>query len=587
MRRRVLATGLVAVIAFATILGISGVSERPALMLLDVQLRLLAKFFPQPAARAVVVVGIEDATRRVFTEPLAFWHVHFGAFFSAMAAAQPAIVGVDVLLPERSYDDIVAGQDMRLLKGLAATRGVTRVVLGQGIDEEGRPRDVLRTAVSLIGRDALGFVVFRVDGDGVVRRFSEAVGDGGATVPTLAGQIARRLGAEARAGLIDYAIGPPDPWIPLHDVLQWHARGDAERLKRAFAGKIVLLGNVTRFEDRFPQPVNLAPWEGDNGNRVPGVLIHAQIVRGLLGQGLVAPAPPWLAWALPLSAALLWLAPLGGILTLLAASALAVVVYAASTWLLLFGVHFDPFNTVLVACAAMGARWGTEAALHLRERRSLKRAFAGYVGPKLLREILAGRAGGQMAGELRTVAVLFADMRGFTTRSSEMAPAEVVALLNRYFERVTPVIHAQGGMLNSIMGDGLMAIFGAPKGLENPSAAAYAAARRMLALMPALNLELAAEGKPPLAIGIGINVGEVVVGHVGSAARHEYTAIGDVTNVAARLEGMTKELGVPLLCSHAVAEALGFPAELRSLGEQAIRGRAPLAVFGWSGTGNT
>ena len=154
-------------------------------------------------------------------------------------------------------------------------------------------------------------------------------------------------------------------------------------------------------------------------------------------------------------------------------------------------------------------------------------------------------------------------------------------MLNRYFEEVTLAIHAEGGTVNCFMGDGIMATFGAPKSMDNPAVTAFAAARRILKILPALNRSLQSEGIEPLSIGIGLNVGEAVVGHVGSRSRHDYSTIGDTTNVASRLEGLTKELGYPLVCSSAVVEALEFPEGFVSLGERAIKGRSAMEVYGW------
>ena len=128
-----------------------------------------------------------------------------------------------------------------------------------------------------------------------------------------------------------------------------------------------------------------------------------------------------------------------------------------------------------------------------------------------------------------------------------------------------------------------MAFFGAPKELADPCEPAFAAAREILARLAVLNQALAAEGISPLEIGIGLHVGDAVVGHIGSAQRHEYTAIGDTVNVASRLEGVTKEVGFPLVCSRAVAEALGGDGKngLLALGARPIKGHAPVEVFGW------
>ncbi len=580
-RRKVVLAGFVAVLACALSVVLSRVTENAGLALLDTQLRLVASHFPRIGKREVVVVGIDEATRRSVTEPLALWHVHFGRLLQALSVGKPAAIGMDVLFPERSYDDLVPEQDMQLLRGVVAARAASQVVVGRGIDEQGMPRLILPAVASLLGADSLGYIALPVDADGVIRRFREDLGQGGEPVLTLAGAIARKVGVQPRAGIIDYAIGPPAPPVSMKKVLEWQASGDVATLRQMFAGKVVLVGDLSRFEDRFRQPVNLASWELDNGNRIPGVLIHAQIVRSLVDRGPIQTVPAAAVAAITLLVTFLWFIPLHGWIVVVAAAGTPGLMYLGSTALLAAGMHLDVFKPMLIGTIAISGRWMVEAGLHLRERLALRRTFSGYVGPQLLREILAGRVHSGLGGELRIVAVLFADMRGFTSTSAAMAPAQVIELLNRYFERAAAAIHAEGGMLNSIMGDGLMAIFGAPKAMANPSAAAFAAARRMLDMLPALNAELAAEGRPQIAIGIGINVGEAVVGHVGSSARHDYSAIGDTTNTAARLEQLTKELGVPLVCSRAVAEAVGFPAGLTSLGEQSIRGRANMEVFGW------
>jgi class 3 adenylate cyclase len=131
------------------------------------------------------------------------------------------------------------------------------------------------------------------------------------------------------------------------------------------------------------------------------------------------------------------------------------------------------------------------------------------------------------------------------------------------------------------MGDGIMAFFNAPKQSENPCAQAFASARDMLARLAALNRELAAEGIEPIMIGVGLHVGDAVVGHVGSRARHEYTAIGDVVNVASRLEGLTKEVGYPLVCTRDVVDALADKTGFVLLGPKPVKGHTPVEVFGW------
>ncbi len=231
--------------------------------------------------------------------------------------------------------------------------------------------------------------------------------------------------------------------------------------------------------------------------------------------------------------------------------------------------------------AAAGLRFALEAARDAREKKLLKGSFSGHVSPQVLREILAGRIAPGRADRTRAC-VLFSDIRGFTRRGESMPPERLVALLNRYFSVMSEVIHRHQGMVDKFIGDGLMAIFGAPQRLERPEQNALEAAQEMIERLGEINRELSAAGEEPLRIGIGLHSGEVVVGYIGSRARHEYTAIGDVVNVASRLEGLSKTAGHVIICSRAVAAALGYPEMLSSLGERPVSGHSPQEIYGWN-----
>jgi adenylate cyclase len=144
-------------------------------------------------------------------------------------------------------------------------------------------------------------------------------------------------------------------------------------------------------------------------------------------------------------------------------------------------------------------------------------------------------------------------------------------------------VHAHHGALDKFMGDGMMVLFGAPNRLDNPCHAALQCAESMLAALTRLNQQLVAEGDAPLAVGIGINFGPVVAGWIGSTQRNNYSAIGDAVNVAARVEGLTKDLGERIIVTDAVRAQLlarGGTQTLRDLGEQAIKGHTPVRVWG-------
>jgi len=279
--------------------------------------------------------------------------------------------------------------------------------------------------------------------------------------------------------------------------------------------------------------------------------------------------------------AALWFVSARTLLVVPVLAAIVLLFYGASTWLLAEGWFFPVAVPAVTAALALGGRNGYDTLLKLRERRLLRASFGGYVSPSVMEEILAGRLQPELGGVNRFVCVLFSDIRGYTTRSEGMTPEQVIGFLNRYFERTVALIHERGGAVVSFMGDGIMAVFSAPKPLENPSREAFEAARAMLAYVGELNGEFQAEGVAPIQIGIGLHAGEAVVGHVGSSARHDYTAIGDVTNVASRLESLTKEAGYRIVVSRVVAESIGAEEGLAPLGPMAIKGHTPVDVYGY------
>jgi len=550
------------------------------LSLLDAQFQFLRRFFPRPVERDVVLVGIDPATVKQLPEPIALWHRHLGTFFKAMAQAGAATVGIDVIMPDRSYDSILPGYDAALMQGIIAARRDAGLILGLTVDMAGEPHVVHKPFMAVAGADSTGYVNWRFDPDGVVRRFREETSEDGRLVPTLAGQMARKLGAEPGAGFVDYWRGAPFDYVPLASVLDWYAKGDTASLEKYFQGKPVLLGVILPFEDRVQMSVPL--WKGEPASRAnPGVMVHAQALRSMLGSGLINPAP---AWILALAAgvpALLWLLTLSARAALGIGALVIVVGLATTTALLTTGWYVPTAAVMLTALVALFAKLLRHTALRVREHARLRHAFGGSVSPQVLAEITAGRLSPSLAGTRSRIAVLFVDVRDFTARSEAMPPEMVIQMLNRYFHEVITATHAQGGTIDKFMGDGIMAFFGAPQKLEQPAAAAIAAGKEMLSAMGRVNAALKAENKEPITISIGIHIGDAVVGHIGSSERYEYTAIGDVVNVASRLESLTKEVGYALVCTEEVLSEFDDAAGFVKLGPHPIRGHSPVMLYGF------
>ena len=551
------------------------------LKLLDAQFSLLRERAAAPIDADVVLVGIDDRTTALLPEPIALWHPHLGKFFRAMAVAEPAVVGLDINLPDRSYEFLVPGSDKAVLAGLLQMRKVAPVVLGLTVNASGEVRPIFPPFVSMAGEDAVGYVLWKLESDRIVRRFDERLGEGGERVSTLAGAMARHIGVEPGSGFINYAVGETFDYVPLHDVLAWFDQRDTARLQATFAGRPVLLGSVLPFVDRHYQSVDLAGWE-ENGRFAPGMLLHAQALRSVLGPGFVQPVPHWVLILAGLLAAGLWWFGTTARRAVISLAVAAVLLPVLSTWLLGGGLHLGFAGAGLTCALAVLGRIGFEMAGQILERRRLRRAFAGVVSPEVLKQILAG----SLPEIIKVnVCVLFSDIRGFTTRSEGMPPEEVVSFLNRYFDEMTAPIHDNGGTLDKFMGDGIMAFFGAPNSMDNPSQQAFEAARGMIERLEAFNLALSKEGTEAVRIGVGLHRGDVVVGQVGSRDRREYTAVGDVVNAASRIEGLTKEHGFPVICSADVVATLEQADEFVDLGKIPIRGRAPLELRGWPGGG--
>jgi adenylate cyclase len=201
----------------------------------------------------------------------------------------------------------------------------------------------------------------------------------------------------------------------------------------------------------------------------------------------------------------------------------------------------------------------------LRERERLRHAFGAFVDPTLTERVL--EEGVDLRGEEVEVSVFFLDVRGFTAFAETATPQDVVARLNELFEAVVPVIHRHGGHANKFIGDGLLAVFGAPDPYPDHAERAVAAA-----------LEIA--GCAPLPVGVGVNTGPVVVGTIGGGGRVDFTVIGDTVNTAARIEAATRETGDDVLIAETTLGALSERSGWLPRPPVALKGKArAVALF--------
>jgi len=224
------------------------------------------------------------------------------------------------------------------------------------------------------------------------------------------------------------------------------------------------------------------------------------------------------------------------------------------------------------------ARFAAAPLAVLATRSTLAALLETYLGRRSAAQVLAGRLRRETGETIRAV-LLYGDLRGFTELSESIAPEEVVASLDAWFDRIAGAVHAFGGEVLKFIGDGVLAIF--PIGEQPPSVACDAALRAVAAAragMAHLDQTRDNQDLPPLRFGMALHIGEILWGNIGTADRLDFTAIGPAVNLVTRLEGLCRPLGHNVLVSAAVAAETALP--LIPLGEHALRGIAnPCAVF--------
>ncbi len=204
--------------------------------------------------------------------------------------------------------------------------------------------------------------------------------------------------------------------------------------------------------------------------------------------------------------------------------------------------------------------------------------FQRYFGPDLARQIAGAEGAIQLGGAKRRVVILFSDIRGFTSLSEPMSPDEIATLLTDYFTEMVEIVFEHGGTLDKFIGDALMALWGAPLAHLDDAGRAMQAAIAMQQRLARLNREWQRRGRRPLAVGIGLDAGEVFAGNIGSERRLEYTVLGDAVNTAARL---CAEAGPgEILMAEGLKAALADPPPMTALAPLPLKGKAqPVPVF--------
>lgn len=597
--RLALLPGIVAVCTgLAYLLDQSSIGRWTDLRAYDLHFPRRGPIAPSPSA-PITMVGIDEESLDGIPEPLILWNRHFARLLEALTEAGAACVGVDFIFGDVGQYDSEGQQALSAALLQAGASGMP-VVLGYRERRQGPeqpPAAVLFAATAAAHPTA--FVNLTTDPDDFVRRQRTAAGSDAGVRPGFALAVARAFGARtgnrvtdpAEDGVIWINFREPGhfPRVSFVEAVRAAEHGDRDFLRSRFRGRIVLIGRLGLEADEDLHSTPQYYWKAEPGanrpRRTPGLEIHANSIATILDG-----KPIRTLGAIPQFAIA---AALTGLVTLLGLFLPSWVALAAAVLLLggylLFGMDWTfargwalpAVFPVVGSILAGGLTQGVNFVLEGREKRRLRRLFRRYVDDRVIAKILEAHERLVLVGERRRISVLFADIQGFTHRSEATGAEELVSLLNRYFTAMVDAIQSNEGMVDKFIGDGIMAIFGSPLEHQSSELHAVRAARAMLAALRSLNHELESEGIKPIRIGVGIHSGEAVVGNIGSARRLEYTAIGDVVNVAARIEGLTRKHSFDIIVSGATFEAVRDAVAGRPLGEEKLKGREePVEVYG-------
>ena len=555
-----------------------GLLDIPELKSLDFRFQIRG---PIASKVPIVLVSIDQDSFDELNLPWPWPRTLHATLIRKLAASQAKLIAFDILFTEPKADP---REDQALADAIRDAGNVILAAEFTEVPSDFGPRTTVNLPIPLVREHALGYGPANLvtDRDGIVRRARLALAFQDRLFPGFAYQIyqgfegqTNQQGREISSvpQLINFR-GPARsyPIVPYYRILR------DEIDPAVFQDKIVIVGSFSpSLHDIFPTPFSAsAP--------TAGVEIQANFVDTLatndfirhfhgLGQHFIF---------ILLSALTIWFSfyfkPMRALLMVLGLAGAHAFI---SFYLFSFQQLWMPMvPSLLGVLLSYGGITLDNYIREQKERIRLRATFSKYVSRDVVDELLDDREGLALGGKKRHITVLFSDIRGFTSISEQIGPEQVVSLLSDYFGQVTHIVFKHGGTVDKFIGDAVFAIFGAPKSHEDDALRAVKTGLEMIELVESLGPKWTQIIGRPLKVGVGINSGEAVVGSIGSEIRSEFTAIGDTVNLGSRLEGLTKELGVPMLISEFTAAELKDAIPLRPLRQVKVTGReAPLLVY--------
>jgi adenylate cyclase len=529
---------------------------------------------------AIVIVGIDQDSFDELNLPWPWPRTLHAELIRKLSRGKPKLLVFDVLFTEPKPNP---REDQALADAIKEAGNVVLAAEHTQVASDFGPRSRLSLPIPLIREHALGYgaVNLVTDRDGIIRSGLLVLPFQEKYFPGLAFQVYRsadnQLSPDQRISPRPYLInfrGPARtyPIVPYYRVLR-------DEIDPAFfRDKIVLIGALApSLHDVFPTPFSASRYTA-------GVEIQANFIDTLAANNPIIPISPWQHSVIFifLSTAAIWASvhfhPLRATGTVLSLNAL----YGFAA-LYAFSFHHLWMPVVPIVLGTILSYGGIILDHYVREQKERMRTRAmlnKYVSSDVAEELLKRRESLGLEGKRRHITVLFSDIRGFTSISEQIGPEQVVSLLSDYLGRVSHIVFKHGGTIDKFIGDAVFAIFGAPKSHGDDAARAIQTGIELIELVEALAPKWTEIIGRPLKVGVGINSGEAVIGSIGSEIRSDFTAIGDTVNLGARLEALTKELGVPMLVSEHTAAELKGAIPLRPLRQVKVQGRdAAILVY--------
>lgn len=579
------------------------------------------------ATSPVVVVAIDGETYDTPPfkgSPTQTWTREIGRVLGSITDGGAKVIGFDVIFKnsieqseipfgETSFGARLRGFDRDYLIALRQISDNGKLVLGEILSND-HPEPPYR-AQQLAVRNNVRALNVHTDADDVIRRMPLTFSVDGKPVPAMAVELAARaLGAKVEiassgaAELSSYAIpsavpntltlnfrglGRDVPAYSFADLRACVEKGDRDFFRRAFDGKVVLLGTALTFEDRKLTSMRLAGgYDGAPAARcalpnsastaqkarsdIAGVFVHATVVRNLIERdavtelGFPARAILTIVFAAVIACAAGMLAPGGAFIAWLGITA---VYTAVTVGAFVQALALPLTEPALAGLAALTMMIGYRFVLADRDERFLRKSFAFYLAPEVINTMVSSGKMPALGGEMRNVTMFFSDLSGFSSIAETMTPGELVTLMNEYLSAMTDIIEGHGGYVDKYIGDSIVAMFGAPA--DDPAHArnAVRAALKCHEKLADLNANSAAFAGRGLSHRIGLNSGEAVVGNIGSHRRFNYTVMSDTVNVASRLEGANKYYGTAIMASETTMAQTGDTFAWRELDAIRVMGR--------------